>query len=363
MSDRLKVVALRADNSGCAYYRIKQPARAVTEAFPDIEVEIETGIDVIAWKSSSTGMTTVEELKTDADLIVIQRPLNQWFTSMIEQAHKQGIAVVVELDDDFENVHRQNIVWRNMQPSVYATSNYEWVKRACEIADHVTVSTQALTRYAPHGRVSVLPNFISRRDIAIRPLELRDGQPVRVGWSGSVQTHPTDLQVTKPAINQVLRDTESELIVVGDGAGVREALGVARAIKVRPTGWVSTSDYMRTLCGSMDVGIVPLDNTPFNEAKSHLKGLEFAACGIPFVASPLPEYVDLASHGVGELASTPSEWRRIVGRFVNNEALRIATGEAYLSIVREKYVLENHAHLWADAWRTAKDFRNHCTTD
>lgn len=331
------------------------------EAFPDISIEIETGIDVVAYKDNRSGLTTVEELKTDADLIIVQRPLHQWFCSMIEQAHRQDIAVVVEMDDDFENVHRRNVVWPNVQPSVHAMSNYEWLKQACDLADHVTVSTDALTRYAPHGRVSVVPNYIARRDITDHMVGPPHDRPVRIGWSGTVQTHPTDLQVTRPAINQVLRDTKSEMMVVGDGYGVRESLGLAKSIPLRLTGWVETDRYMSVLCNAMDVGIVPLDETPFNSAKSNLKGLEMAACGIPFVASPTPEYTALAANGVGEIASNPSEWRRLVSRFVSNEALRVAAGEAYRSVVREKYVLEDNAYRWVEAWRTAKKFRNRCT--
>ena len=58
-----------------------------------------------------------------------------------------------------------------------------------------------------------------------------------------------------------------------------------------------------------DIGVVPL-NLPldFNEAKSALKGLEYAAAGIPFVASPSGEYKRLASMGIGRIASTPDEW-------------------------------------------------------
>ena len=35
---------------------------------------------------------------------------------------------------------------------------------------------------------------------------------------------------------------------------------------------------------NITVGMVPLALTPFNQAKSYIKGLEFAARGVPFVA-------------------------------------------------------------------------------
>ena len=61
---------------------------------------------------------------------------------------------------------------------------------------------------------------------------------------------------------------------------------------------------------NFDIGVVPLSNIPFNEAKSCLKGLEYACANIPFVASALPEYQLLAGQGIGRVAKTGEDWIR-----------------------------------------------------
>jgi glycosyltransferase involved in cell wall biosynthesis len=58
----------------------------------------------------------------------------------------------------------------------------------------------------------------------------------------------------------------------------------------------------------IDIGIVPLTNIPFNHAKSFIKGLEYAAAGVPFVASYSPEYQYLADNGIGRIANNQEEW-------------------------------------------------------
>lgn len=63
---------------------------------------------------------------------------------------------------------------------------------------------------------------------------------------------------------------------------------------------------------SFDIGLVPLNDIPFNRAKSNLKGLEYACSGIPFVAQGLQEYEALAASGVGRVAYTADDWRRHV---------------------------------------------------
>jgi hypothetical protein len=58
-----------------------------------------------------------------------------------------------------------------------------------------------------------------------------------------------------------------------------------------------------------DIGIVPLSDVPFNHAKSFIKGLEYAAAGVPFVSSYSPEYQHLADCGIGRVAKSDLEWQ------------------------------------------------------
>jgi len=67
------------------------------------------------------------------------------------------------------------------------------------------------------------------------------------------------------------------------------------------------SDYPK-LFKPIDIGLVPLNDVRFNDAKSYIKGLEYAAAGIPFIASPSPEYVELANAGIGRIARNWDDW-------------------------------------------------------
>jgi hypothetical protein len=67
--------------------------------------------------------------------------------------------------------------------------------------------------------------------------------------------------------------------------------------------------YPSGLC--FDIGVVPLSDHPFNRAKSFIKGLEYAAAGIPFVASCSPEYLRLRDEfGIGRVAVSKEQWLR-----------------------------------------------------
>lgn len=352
--DDIRVLALRADAGGCAFYRVIEPANVVHGK--GFDVQIATDLPVEAEESG--GWYEIHDITTDVDLIIMQRPLLHAFAKAIPIAQRKGIAVVVELDDDFQNVDRDNIAWRGMHPSYTPTSNYTWVQKACALADHVTVSTPALKRYAPHGRVSVVRNRVPEALLEIKHTEW-DGPP-RIGWTGTVQTHPHDLRETYGNIGRLVRDTGALMHVVGDGAGVAEGLGITVEEDekvIGSTGWVALDAYHDNVAEHVDVGIVPLADTAFNRAKSYLKGLEYAALGIPFVASNLDEYKLLADAGVGDIAYRRPDWYKKVNRLIASKTVREDLGETYREIIREKFTYEANWHEWARAWETAVEHR------
>jgi glycosyltransferase involved in cell wall biosynthesis len=114
-----------------------------------------------------------------------------------------------------------------------------------------------------------------------------------------------------------------------------------------------------------DIGIAPLDDIVFNHAKSWLKGLEYAALGIPFVASDLPEYVRLEKqHGIGVTAPSKSKaWRRRVGDLMSAGEGREALGQAYRTIVASTLTIERNAWRWPEAWQRAIEERRRRTAN
>jgi glycosyltransferase involved in cell wall biosynthesis len=107
----------------------------------------------------------------------------------------------------------------------------------------------------------------------------------------------------------------------------------------------------------LDIGIVPLEISPFNQAKSALKGLEYAALGIPFIASPTREYERLELYGVGKTAKTPAEWRKHLQRMIDrtSETERIANENR--AKIREEHTYRVNAPQWIEAWEKAIAYR------
>lgn len=348
----MKVLGLAADSGGCGFYRMRAPAAEA--ALLGVDIQIEENVSVEATQHTKTGLVEVQEIQTDADLIIVQRPLDNALTSVIKQAKRQGIATIVEIDDDFATVHRDNVAHDAM---IGQSSGHQWVEQATAIADLVTVSTPQLGKYARHGRFEVLRNCVPGTIFAT-PVQKSDQVDwPRIGWTGTVQTHPHDLQETKGRLGPLLVKNNLPFNVIGDGQYVARNLGLSADTSIYATGWVDLDLYYQYVVSFIDIGIVPLEMSPFNQAKSALKGLEYAALGIPFVASPTREYELLEINGIGKTAKSPGDWAKHIQRMIDRPAETERIAKESRDRIEAEHTYSVNAPKWIEAWEKAIHYR------
>lgn len=349
----MRVLVLPADTGGCGSYRCIWPAEALAAQGADVSVAnhgsgiqgvFREQVDELTGEIESVELTGLHEVP-DFDVIVIQRPLHRARLALIDLLQAEGIRVVVEIDDDFGALHPGNASFTSCHPKHSPDRNWRILAEACTRADLVTVTTPALARrYGRHGRVAVLPNHIPARYLDVQR-EPQDVGPV-VGWTGSIDTHPSDLQVTRGAVQRAIDGTTAVMAVVGTGKGVQDGLGLTTPPLA--CGWRPLEEYPEAMA-QMDVGIVPLDDIAFNHGKSWLKGLEFAAVGVPFVASPTEDYVRLHAKGAGVLAAKPKHWQAQLRRLIDDPDERAELAHAGREVART-LTIEGNCDRWWDAW-------------
>jgi glycosyltransferase involved in cell wall biosynthesis len=338
---RMKVVARPADNTACGTYRLLAPAAVLVDTEPTVQIEM---VEELPLVRDGAGRI-VGVLDMDCDVFVLQRPLHDWLAASIPFLQRNGVRVVVEIDDDFNTLHPENGSFAHFHPTRSPSANWHHLAAACEQADLVTVTTPALAeRYGRHGRVHVLPNYVPARVLDLP----RAGDGRTVGWTGLVVNHPDDLQTTRGGVATAVEEMGARFVNVGSGEHVQLNLGLCDPIDA--TGWVDMDRYFREIT-RFDVAIAPLADTAFNEAKSGLKLIEAAACGVPCVASPRPEYRDLARQGIGVLAGDRArKWHREVKRLLKSPARRDELSEQGRQIVRDHHTIEANAWKWAECW-------------
>lgn len=322
------------------------PAAALQRQESDLQIYLSEGLPVRIDLGTGRAVGLADGF-ADWDTVVVQRPLADWQVQALRDCRRLGIRTVVEIDDDFEALHYLAPAWVSTHPRVSTEWNRKWLRVAAREADLVTVTTPALAdRYAPHGRVAIIPNYVPESWLAIK--RAQKPTPI-VGWTGTVGTHQGDLKVTHGGVAQAVRETGARFRVVGSPGLVKRDLALDYEPENVP--WQSWEEYPHAVA-RLDVGIAPLAATGFNRAKSSLKPLEYAALGVPSVVSPLPAYEALATRGIGILARDRSrDWRREVKRLIQDAAYREELSAAGREVAAELTVEEN-AWRFAEAWTT-----------
>jgi hypothetical protein len=336
---------------GCGHYRMIWPARELqkqgkpAKIKPPGQREIELHMD---------GHRVTKAPKPDCDVLVLQRVTHEYLAQAIPMWRAQGLAVVVDVDDDLTSMHPANPAFRFMHPDPNkrvrfkgADNRHSWrnLQFACRHATLVTASTPALLeRFAPHGRGVLLPNHLTEDHLGAY-----SGGDGHFGWPASIHSHPNDPSAAGNAVKRLV-NAGYPFRVIGEPTGV----GKAFSLDADPPGLDKscTPQEWPRLIEKLTVGIAPLADTVFNAAKSWLKPLELSGAGVPWVASPRADYKRLHKRGCGMLADKPADWYRQVKRLMDSEQMRVDLAGKGLEVARS-LLYSDHSGLWWEAWQQA----------
>jgi len=298
-------------------------------------------------REDGSQVLTGVQVPADADVIVLQRPAHPLQPQMVDMLRQNGIAVVVDMDDDMSTIHPDNIAFTMYRHrSTSSPLSWKWAEESCRRATLVTATTPALLRrYANPGRGLILENYIPGTCLTY-------DKPItgNFGWAGTTKSHPNDLQVTGQAVQQLI-DEGQQFRVVGGQSKVKECLRLRDMPTV--TGSVELNQWVRVIAETYDVGMIPLAPTAFNAGKSCLKGKEHMAVGIPFVYSPREDYRKLnRASGCGLPAETTKQWYAQLKRLLTDEVLWKEQSEMGRTYMQDQ-TYEAQAWRWMSAWEEA----------
>lgn len=314
----------------------------------------------------------------DADVYVLQRRMEPHWVELTRRLREQGKIVIAETDDYFLGTPSYNPAQRATQPYTrsfavsYDDKNQPYIshiKRERKYANRdnmhqswraagaLTVSTPFLaevySRYNPN--VHVIPNYLDwEMWEGVEPQYEVNRPKLRIGWMGKMKWRMGDLAILRGIIGPFLRrHPEVEFVAAGDG-GTATPQQVHDFLEIPEDQRVTYSEAkfleIADITAVMDIGLVPLEINNFNEAKSHLKGMEYAACGVPCIASPTESYrtwVDEGSNGF--LARRPKDWLRHLETLVSDDELRREMGRK----AREKAqrnTIQEHVGQWENLY-------------
>ena len=224
------------------------------------------------------------------------------------------------------------------------------VSRIVRASTQVIVGNATLAKYARqyHDTVTIIPTcvdttqFIPRVASQARTASAR----VRVGWIGSHSTVKY-LGGLLPTLAAVASRQPMTLHVVGSPGPL-----VADGLDIEQETWTLEQEVAHFQ--SCDIGVYPLWDDAWGQGKSGFKAIQFMACGVPVVASPVGVTTEIIEDGVnGFLAATPQEWVGKLGWLMADPALRRRMGAAGRETVEQRYSLSVNAPRLVQVLRAA----------
>lgn len=322
--------------AGCTYYRCYLPMAVCDQ---------KARLGIPAW-DSIRGYGIQESETTGIfgfDTVVMKLIMDRWAPKQIELAQQLGQKIIVDIDDFHEGLTPANKAYHATDPKLNKRANRDFYAQVIEAADMVTVSTPFLLDYYSQrrGNVHMVRNGVNMHQFTRRK---HTGRPV-LGWAGAVSYRNNDLEQLREWLSDFLEEHDLSFHHVGhdpESPSFADITGVSPN-RVTTSPIVPISQYAAEL--RFDIGLVPLSDIDFNRAKSNIKGLEYAAAGIPFVASPLPEYQLLHETGVGLLADTAQDWKLQIEALLDYKERKRAAAISE-QIVRKKWSIECRSQDW-----------------
>lgn len=277
--------------------------------------------------------------------------------ALIYWCRRRGIPVGYDIDDlifDAEIMREGGIHFIARLPEWEQDAWFEGARghrRLMAAADFCLTPTKTLAEQARRAnpQVRVIENGFGLETLALsefwRSRGLRNGDP-RVGYASGTATHEADFATIARPLAQALRQQPSlGFTLVGslDLAPYEDLLPAAR-LERRPL--VEHVNLAHELA-RFDINLIPLQASPFCDAKSPLKYFEAALVGVPSVAVANPTYEALIDHGEnGLLAHSEDEWAANITMLAGDAELRMRQA----ALAREECVARFHADRLAEKY-------------
>lgn len=294
-----------------AQYRAFQPMRAMARRAHDI-----------LWPPNEQGGADLARL-AGCDLVHVYRRKDEYTRRVLTELVRRGTPITYDNDDDY-STHPKDAPNYKEFAGLKTPRQFMSTLKVARMARVFTTPSEVLAekhRRAGIERVEVIGNYLVPD--ALRPRRPHEG--VVIGWIAGGE-HKLDAD--RLQIADVLR----RLVAKHDNVRV-ECIGVGLSIPERysRTPYVDFED-LPVRIGGFDIGIAPLADIPWNRARSDIKLKEYAASGVPWLASPVGPYL-----GLGESQG---------GRLVPDDGWLEAL-ESLVTSPRERKRLGRKAEAWA----------------
>lgn len=261
------------------------------------------------------------------DLVVIEKELFPYFPAIFERLL---VACKIKFIVDFDDAVFHNY---DLHPNWCIKKILgKKIKVVMHLSELVVVGNKYLNSYALQARAKrtlLLPTVIELDRYPLRTFQKKE--PIVIGWMGS----PTSFKYFK-VIHNVIRVLQAQHEIHWHVVGAADVEIPSDLKNVSFFDWSEDQEY--EALAAFDIGIMPLDDTPWENGKCAYKLIQYMAAGLPVVASAVGMNCDVIRHEInGYIASNDAEWINYLGILISDAQLRENLGKQGRLLIEEQY--------------------------
>lgn len=270
----------------------------------------------------------VDLTKINSDCVVIvEKELFPWLPWWFERIFYRNAKVVIDIDDAVFHYYERPFL------SFFLGKKFFGIfKRAnVVLAGNEYLKLRAIEFGAK--RVVLFPTVVSVGRYFKEATSSKSPGLVEIVWIGTPYTQNYLIEVIN-ALDAIYTNFNFKLKVIG-----AKAVDYLERPFVEIVSWTEESEIAQI--SQSDIGIMPLPDKPFERGKCGYKLIQYMACGLPVVASPVGVNTSLVHEGAnGFLCSTESEWVNALSKLLLDKDLRVRYGQYGKSLVSKQFSLE-----------------------
>ena len=214
------------------------------------------------------------------------------------------------------------IMYNPKTPDQDSLSHFIPFRRTVGLADAVIAGNPYLANHAKrfNPNVEILPTGLDTNAYKLQPRPENNGK-IRLVWIGSKSTLQYFAEI-RPALEEISSRLDNVVLRI-----ICDDFPDLQNIPIEKRLW--SEDTQVTDLATSDIGLAPLPDNRFTKGKCGFKILQYAAVGLPIVASPVgvnAQYIQQDSNGF--LAESTSDWVNKICQLIGEPKLRKQMGQS-----------------------------------
>ena len=330
-----RILMTSSDKTGCSLLRVVYPYNFLKDSFTTIEL--------------SEGFPINHPITHESDVVWLQRPNHEYFTTYIPEMQRQGKAVIIDMDDMLWDIPATNLAHRHYPPK-----ELRKVDAVLKLCDCFTTSTKPLADFLENKfqkKAFILPNHVWASELSENSGEKVKNEKIKIGWAGSY-THRGDFDHHLIDVLRGLPYDKVDFYAMGDFPSFFKPY--AKEIP-----WCETKDFHKTFASqNWDIGIMVAKDHLFNTVKSNLKYIEYGSIKCAPIGHAVYPYVNCIEDGVDGLLvyNTKVDWKKHIYRLIEDEEYRLSIANNAYNKVNKEYTFEGDSQRLEDKYLEVFDY-------